>query len=221
VPNWIEVSVAALFMVVVLTLWLSRGAGWLAPRFWANAAVVSSVIMGGVLAYLTLDSVNAIRVGSARVPPYAIVNREISLGFDATKRRAVPVVGAESGFFGRVVPEDEAAALVNTGKLTFQARNCMECHTLLGHGAYYAPDLTRAWLDPRWSEVVAPMLDAPSREEAIARWLQDPGRFPAGPRRMPNLRLSPEESRALVAFLKWMSGIDTNGFPPGFAGVGD
>jgi nitric oxide reductase subunit C len=24
----------------------------------------------------------------------------------------------------------------------------MNCHTLLGNGAYYAPDLTKAWLDP-------------------------------------------------------------------------
>jgi nitric oxide reductase subunit C len=37
---------------------------------------------------------------------------------------------------------------------------------------------------------------------------------------MPNLRLSEDEARALVAFLKWMSGIDTNGFPPRFAGLG-
>lgn len=216
-PNWIEISVAAVFLVVVLTLWLGRGAGWLASRFWGNAAVVSSVIMGVVLAYLTVDSVNAIRAGSARVPAYSILNREITLTFDAEKRRDVPVFGPESGFFGRVVTEGEAAELVNAGKLTFQGRNCMECHTLLGHGAYFAPDLTRAWLDPRWTQVVGPMLDAPSREAAIARWLQDPGRYPAGPRRMPNLRLSPDEARALVAFLKWMSGIDTNGFPPSFA----
>ena len=33
-------------------------------------------------------------------------------------------------------------------ELTMQAKNCMGCHTLLGNGAYYAPDLTKAWLDP-------------------------------------------------------------------------
>jgi nitric oxide reductase subunit C len=219
-PGWIEISAAAIFAVVVLTLWLGRGAGWLAPRFWRNAAIVSSVVMGAVLAYLTVDSVNAIRAGSARVPAYAAINREIGLRFDAEKRRDVPVFGREVGFFGAALTEDEAAALVDRGKLTFQARNCMGCHTLLGHGAYFAPDLTRAWLDPRWSEAVMPMLGAATREEAIAGWLQDPGRYPAGPRRMPNLRLTTEEARALVAYLKWMSGIDTNGFPPRFAGIG-
>lgn len=219
-PGWIEITVAAIFAVVVLTLWLGRGAGWLAPVFWRNAAVVSSVVMGAVLAFLTLDSINAIRAGSARVPPFAAINREIGLEFDAEKRRDVPVFGREVGFFDAVLSEEEAAALVDRGKLTFQARNCMECHTLLGHGAYFAPDLTRAWLDPRWSAVVMPMLEASTREAAMARWLQDPGRYPAGPRRMPNLRLSEDEARALVAFLKWMSGIDTNGFPPRFAGLG-
>jgi nitric oxide reductase subunit C len=219
-PGWIEITVAALFAVVVLTLWLGRGVGWLAPRFWRNAAIVSSAVMGAVLAYLTFDSVNAIRAGSARVPAFSVINREIGLRFDAGKRRDVPVFGREVGFFGAALGEDEAAALVNRGKLTFQARNCMECHTLLGHGAYFAPDLTRAWLDPRWGAVVTPMLGAATREEAMAAWLQDPGRYPAGPRRMPNLRLSSQDARALVAFLKWMSGIDTNGFPPQFAGLG-
>ncbi len=28
----------------------------------------------------------------------------------------------------------------------------MNCHTLLGNGAYYAPDLTKAWLDPAWGK---------------------------------------------------------------------
>ena len=35
-------------------------------------------------------------------------------------------------------------------------------------------------------------------------------------RRMPNQELSDEEVRAVIAYLKWMSAIDTNGFPSGF-----
>jgi nitric oxide reductase subunit C len=219
-PGWIEVTVAAVFAVVVLTLWLGRGSRWLDPRFWRNAAVVSSTVMGAVLVYLTFDSINAIRAGSARVPGYAAINRDISLRFDAAERRDVPVLGRATGFFGAVASDAEAAALVDRGKLIFQARNCMECHTLLGHGAYFAPDLTRAWLDPRWTATVMPILGVATREEAMATWLMDPGRYPAGPRRMPNLRLTADEARALVAFLKWMSGIDTNGFPPRFAELG-
>ena len=35
-------------------------------------------------------------------------------------------------------------------------------------------------------------------------------------RRMPQLGITEEEARGVVAFLKWMSAIDTNGFPKGF-----
>ena len=35
-------------------------------------------------------------------------------------------------------------------------------------------------------------------------------------RRMPNLDITEDEARGIIAFLKWMSAIDTNGFPRGF-----
>ena len=63
---------------MVLTLWLSRGSGWREPRFWRNAAVVSSLIMSGILVYLTIDSLNQIREGSARVPAYTGSNKAIA-----------------------------------------------------------------------------------------------------------------------------------------------
>lgn len=215
--GWIETTVGALFLVVVLTLWLSRGSGWLEPRFWRNAAVVSSLIMSGILVYLTIDSLNQIREGSARVPAFSAINKEVRYEYDPAKYRYVPVLGETTGFFGRVWSDEEAAQLVNKGKLTLQSRDCMECHTLLGNGAYFAPDLTRAWLDPKWTQMVMPMTGKPTKEEAMAEWLMHPDRYPTFTRRMPNLRLTEEEARALVAFLKWMSTIDTNGFPARFA----
>jgi len=33
---------------------------------------------------------------------------------------------------------------------------------------------------------------------------------------MPNLGISEDEARAVVAYLKWMSAVDANGFPAGF-----
>jgi nitric oxide reductase subunit C len=33
---------------------------------------------------------------------------------------------------------------------------------------------------------------------------------------MPNLGITDEEAKGVVAFLKWMSTIDTNGFPHNF-----
>jgi hypothetical protein len=35
-------------------------------------------------------------------------------------------------------------------------------------------------------------------------------------RKMPNLHITPDEAKGVVAFLKWMSSIDTNGFPYNF-----
>jgi nitric oxide reductase subunit C len=33
---------------------------------------------------------------------------------------------------------------------------------------------------------------------------------------MPDLQVSHEEAQAVVAYLKWMSAVDANGFPAGF-----
>ncbi len=102
--------------------------------------------------------------------------------------------------------------MINLGKLTIQAKNCMNCHTLLGNGAYYAPDLTKAWLDRGW---VAESI----RETLMVNFLMNPEKnsrtFGSG-RRMPNLNITENEARGIVAYLKWMSSIDTNGFPAYF-----
>jgi nitric oxide reductase subunit C len=44
----------------------------------------------------------------------------------------------------------------------------------MGNGAYYAPDLTKAWLDPAWEAWIA-ITGAESKEEAMARFLMAPG----------------------------------------------
>jgi len=53
----------------------------------------------------------------------------------------------------------------------------------------------------------------------MLNFLQDPlgnARTFGSGRRMPNLNITEEEAKAIVAFIKWMSAIDTNGFPRGF-----
>ena len=39
-------------------------------------------------------------------------------------------------------------------------------------------------------------------------------------RKMPNLDITQPEAEAIVAFLKWMASIDTNGFPHNFRALG-
>jgi nitric oxide reductase subunit C len=158
--------------------------------------------------------------GKGRVPDPIVINKEIGYVKVEDRNRMEPVVGKKDvGLLGRVWTKEEATELLKKGKLAIQSRNCMDCHTLLGNGAYFAPDLTKAWLDPRWDEVIKPMVNAQSREEAMKSWLMNPDKYPTSPRKMPNLKLSEDEAVAIVAYLKWMSAINTNGFPPNFPEV--
>ncbi len=45
------------------------------------------------------------------------------------------------------------------------------------NGAYYAPDLTKAWLDPKWKDVM-PMVGKNTKEEAIAEFIMHPDKYP-------------------------------------------
>ncbi|CAB4244132.1 Nitric oxide reductase subunit C [Methylacidimicrobium sp. AP8] len=185
------------------------------PKFWRAGAISASAVMLAVLAILSIDTLRAIRAGGRNVPEYTVINRRIDYRFDAATNQSHPVLGAEELLFGRRYTPREAEELVRRGKLVIQTRACLDCHTIFGIGAYYAPDLTKSWLDPIWASWQA-MTGASSREEAMARFLRDPDRFPIGPRLMPNLRIDQADAEALVAYLKWVSSIETNGFPARF-----
>jgi nitric oxide reductase subunit C len=164
-----------------------------------------------VLIFLTFDTVKQITAGSKRVPAYSVINNRIDYVFDEKRNFQVPVIGPEEPLFGKKLTEEEAAAMVSHGKLTTQAKNCMGCHTLLGNGSYFAPDLTKSWLDQSWGS-------KETREQSMVDFLMDPSDklHNSVGRRMPKLGITEEEARATVAFLKWMSSIDTNGFPANF-----
>jgi len=185
---------------------------WASERFWRTAAVVVTGGMALVLIFLTVDTYPAMEAGGSKVPPYTVINKAIDYRFDPELKRQVPVIGENDPLFGEKRSPTAAKALVSKGKRIVQGRNCMNCHTLLGNGAYYAPDLTKSWLDPAWGSPAA-------RESMMVAFLRDPptyGRGYGSARRMPDLNLSEQEARAVVAFLKWMAAIDTNGFPANF-----
>ena len=198
---------------------------WTSIRFWRQSAAWVTGFAFVLLILLTFDTVKQISMGTdkdlqngitKRVPAPTVINYHIDYKFSKKRGHEVPVIGKKEPFFGKEWSPKEAAALLHKGKLTEQAKNCMDCHTLLGNGAYYAPDLTKAWLDPKWKDMQA-MIGAKTREEAMAKFLQHPEMYPTHERRMPNLKITAEEAQALVAFLKHMSSIDTNGFPRGFS----
>lgn len=186
------------------------------PAFWRAGAISTTIVMLVVLVFLTIDSLVAIRAGGSHVPPYTVINQDIGYAYSAELGYDVPVLGPEQPLFDRKYTAAEAQALIAKGKLVIQSRACMDCHTFFGNGAYYGPDLTKAWLDPVWQRTWVPMTQQTTREDAMVEFLMHPETYPTWSRRMPDLGITREEAVALVAYLKWMSAVDANGFPANF-----
>lgn len=96
--------------------------------------------------------------------------------------------------------DDMITPEVAHGKDLWDESNCMGCHTLLGEGAYYAPELTRVY-ERRGPDFIRAML-------------RDPEAMYPGQRRMQQYDFTDEEIEALVAFFAWVGEMDLNGFPP-------
>jgi len=205
---------------------------WTSIPFWRRSAAWVTGFASILLIWLTFDTLGQISMGTdddlkegmktgihKRVPAPTVINHKITYEMSTKRGHEVPVIGEKEPFFGKEWSPQEAEDLLHLGKLTSQAKNCMNCHTLLGNGAYYAPDLTKAWIDPAWATggPLQGMTGKSTREEAMAEFLQHPSTYPTHARMMPNLGITAEEAKGLVAFLKHMSSIDTNGFPRNFA----
>jgi nitric oxide reductase subunit C len=96
---------------------------------------------------------------------------------------------------------DKLSDKVIAGKRTFEKYNCNDCHTILGFGGYYAPDLTR---------VVQRV-----GEDGIRYRVKSPEiAFAKSTRKMPQQHLSAEEIENLVAFFDWVGQIDNGDWPP-------
>jgi nitric oxide reductase subunit C len=185
------------------------------PAFWRAGAISTIAVMSVVLIMLTIDTLAAISPGGSHVPPYTVINQHIDYKFDSARGIDVPVIGGAEPLFGKPLDAAAAATLIERGKMVIQSRACIDCHTFFGNGAYYAPDLTKAWLDPDW-EAWHAVTGADTREGAMVRFLMDPEQYRTWTRGMPNLAINEDEAQALVAYLKWMAAVDTNGFPPNF-----
>lgn len=90
---------------------------------------------------------------------------------------------------------------VALGKKVWEKHACIDCHTLLGEGAYYAPELGNV-ISRRGEEYVRAVLET----AAVQGW--------GTTRKMPKFDLSKEDIDSLIAFFKWMGQVDTNNWPP-------
>jgi len=84
------------------------------------------------------------------------------------------------------------------GKEIWESNNCMGCHTILGEGGYYAPELTKV-IDRRG-------------EAYVKAVLQYPDAWQPNGRKMVKYAMNEKDADAVVAYFKWIGKIDLNGF---------
>jgi nitric oxide reductase subunit C len=99
---------------------------------------------------------------------------------------------------------ENITASVVRGKHIWETRDCIGCHTILGEGAYFAPELGNVY-----KRRGGPFIKA---------WIQAQPTGVPGRRQMPQFNLTDQQLDDVVAFLKWTSEVNTNNWPPNIEG---
>ena len=115
----------------------------------------------------------------------------------------------------RILPErdhrENITESVAKGKSLWENNNCIGCHTLMGEGAYFAPELANVF-NRRGNS------DEATFDAFMQGWMKmQPLPIP-GRRKMPQFNLSEEEVTNLSDFLIWTSRINDNDWPPNIEG---
>ena len=121
---------------------------------------------------------------------------------------------AQSHFY--VVQKSTAKAplteSVARGKAVWEKHACIDCHTILGEGAYYAPELGNVFVRFGGDK------NAAEARDAIKGWIQAQPTGIPGRRQMPHFDLSAQDLDDLVDFFAWVGKIDTQNWPPKVSG---
>src|SRR5690554_4421036 len=144
---------------------------------------------------------------------------------------------------GQVLPDQISYKnySADEGKRIFQAYNCMGCHTIVGNGAYFAPDLTKQYnhTGPAWLEAFLPSAASWPTAAAVRIHLSTPEqlelagvssfeeyleKYPGAVERierrggqsthMPNLPFREDDVAKLIAFMKYSAAMNNEGWPP-------
>lgn len=105
--------------------------------------------------------------------------------------------------FPKLTNAQNITPAVRSGQDVWHKYNCINCHTLFGEGAYYAPDLTK--------------ITQHRGEQYLQAYMRDPSQFYDEQRHrrlMPKQDLTDDEIKNLIAFLDWVSKVDNQGWPP-------
>jgi nitric oxide reductase subunit C len=90
------------------------------------------------------------------------------------------------------------------GKHIWETRNCIGCHTLMGEGAYFAPELVNVYTR--------------RGPDFIKAWIKGQPTGAPGRRQMPNFNLTEEQLDDMVNFFKYTSEVNTSNWPPNIEG---
>ncbi|DAB40737.1 MAG TPA: cytochrome C [Sulfurovum sp. UBA12169] len=107
--------------------------------------------------------------------------------------------------------EVNMTASVVAGKKLWEDNNCVGCHTIVGEGAYYAPELMNVFQRRGASDEGA--FKSYMQGWMAAQPLDTPNR-----RKMPQFNLTKEEVDNLSDFLIWTSKVNANDWPPTIEG---
>ena len=97
----------------------------------------------------------------------------------------------------------EVGQQIALGKKLWEENNCIGCHTLLGEGAYFAPELGNVY--KRYNG---------SKEGIIGFIKSRPKEGIPGRRSMPQFDFDDQELDAIAEFLKYSSEINAADWPP-------
>jgi nitric oxide reductase subunit C len=95
---------------------------------------------------------------------------------------------------------------VSHGKRLWEENNCIGCHTLLGEGAYFAPELGNAFTRLGGKEGIKAFI------------MSRPANGIPGRRSMPQFNFSDQDLEALADFLEYVSKVNSANWPPNIQG---
>ena len=108
----------------------------------------------------------------------------------------------------RVIPErTNQAAMTDAvvrGKHVWETNQCIGCHSLLGEGAYFAPELGNVYQR--------------RGPDFIKAWIQAQPTHVEGRRQMPQFNFTEQQLNDLVEFLQWTGNVNTEKWPPNIEG---
>jgi len=105
--------------------------------------------------------------------------------------------------------QEQITDSVVRGKRLWENHNCVGCHTILGEGAYFAPELGNVYTRRGGDNGGADFIKA---------WIKAQPTGVPGRRQMPQFNFTDQQLDDLIEFLKWTSKVETESWPPNIQG---